>query len=436
MKKTLCMLLAILLLASLGAAAFADSYTEDYKENGLTLTYTEEFDKDNLKGVFLAYPHGRVDDGIFDLAFLYYALSEPEFNAMMSKTDAELTDADKEAMRTKLGTLTVVYALDPEEMSAENAAILEGTMDGLEELAKVGNLTFYRYRAEEAEETEAFLAGIAPAYQEEYLKLQAALTEVLKNAEYYAPVIPGEELIGTALRFETTDVDGNPVRSEDIFKDHELTMINVWATWCHNCVDEMAGLAEMNHRLAEKNAAVIGICTDADTSLDECKEIIKEKGVDYLNLLPSEDLAELLNVSGLPTSYFVDSEGRILSLPVKGAPPEMSYYEDIIDKLLSGEKVKVDSGSNVRASDSGVYRVIVGDEEGNLVKGATVQFCSDTTCTMGKTDENGVAVFNMEEGPIYTIHMLKVPEGYEKTNEEFETADTYCDVYIVLQKAA
>jgi hypothetical protein len=78
----------------------------------------------------------------------------------------------------------------------------------------------------------------------------------------------------------------------------------------------------------------------------------------------------------------------------------------------------------------------VGDEEGNLVKGATVQFCSDTTCTMGKTDENGVAVFNMEEGPIYTIHMLKVPEGYEKTNEEFETADTYCDVYIVLQKAA
>ena len=54
---------------------------------------------------------------------------------------------------------------------------------------------------------------------------------------------------------------------------------------------------------------------------------------------------------------------------------------------------------------------------------------------MGKTDENGVAVFETEEGPIYTIHMLKVPAGYQKTNEEFKTADSYCDVYIVLEKA-
>ena len=56
--------------------------------------------------------------------------------------------------------------------------------------------------------------------------------------------------------------------------------------------------------------------------------------------------------------------------------------------------------------------------------------------TAAFTDENGVAVFEMEESPIYTIHMLKVPEGYEKTNEEFKTADSYCDVFIVLQKAA
>ena len=52
--------------------------------------------------------------------------------------------------------------------------------------------------------------------------------------------------------------------------------------------------------------------------------------------------------------------------------------------------------------------------------------------TAAFTDENGVAVFKMEEGPIYTIHMLKVPEGYEKTNEEFKTTDSYCDVFIVL----
>ena len=88
------------------------------------------------------------------------------------------------------------------------------------------------------------------------------------------------------------------------------------------------------------------------------------------------------------------------------------------------------------ANDESVYRVVVSDTDGNLVKGATIQFCSDTTCNMGKTDENGVAVFEMEEGPIYTVHVLKVPAGYVKNDAEFATDDTYCDIYIPLEKAA
>ena len=69
------------------------------------------------------------------------------------------------------------------------------------------------------------------------------------------------------------------------------------------------------------------------------------------------------------------------------------------------------------------------------MKEVMVQFCDDTACTMGKTDENGVVVFEMEEGPIYTIHVLKVPEGYVKNGTEYQTDDTYCDVYIPLEKA-
>ena len=88
------------------------------------------------------------------------------------------------------------------------------------------------------------------------------------------------------------------------------------------------------------------------------------------------------------------------------------------------------------ANGEGVYRVIVSDTDGDLVKGVTVQFCSDTTCMIGKTDENGVAVFQMEEGPSYTVHILKVPEEYVKNTGEYLTDDTYCDIYIPLEKAA
>jgi thiol-disulfide isomerase/thioredoxin len=298
---------------------------------------------------------------------------------------------------------------------------------------------FYRYNLEDTEETLTYLSGIAPAYQEEYRTLQAAFNEVLKNAEYYTPVIRGEELVGTVISFETTDLDGNPVRSEDIFKDHEVTMVNLWATWCHNCINEMTELGEMAERLAEKNVAVVGICQDADEELDTCREILKEHNVTYLNLMPFDDLDVIFGWNGsLPTSYFFDSNGTLMCKPFRGAPDTMDAYEDIINGILSGEEVETEMPDtpHTAANSESVYRVVVSDTDGNLVKGATIQFCSDTTCTMGKTDENGVAVFKMEEGAVYSVHVLKVPAGYEKHTGDYATDETYCDVYISLTKAA
>ena len=64
------------------------------------------------------------------------------------------------------------------------------------------------------------------------------------------------------------------------------------------------------------------------------------------------------------------------------------------------------------------YEVLVRDEAGKPVSGVTVQFCSDTECMMGATDENGIAAFEQEAGS-YTVHVLKVPEGFENVSEEF-----------------
>ena len=358
---------------------------------------------------------------------------------MMDKEIDEITEADLDLIRSKQGTLAVVYGIDFTKVSEENLAVHEGMADKVTEIGTAGDIVFYRYNLENDEDTLQYLAGIAPAYQEEYRTLQAAFNEMLENAEFYTPVIRGEELVGTVVSFETTDLDGNPVRSEDIFKDHEVTMVNLWATWCHNCIGEMTELGEMAERLAEKNVALVGICTDADEELDACREILKEHNVNYLNLMPVEGLDDLLAWDGaLPTSYFFDSNGTLLCLGFRGAPQTMDPYEEIINGLLGGEAVEmaVPETPHTAANDAGVYRVIVSDTDGDLVKGATVQFCSDTTCMMGKTDADGVAVFQMEEGSVYTVHILKVPEGYVKYTEEYLTDDTYCDVYIPLEKAA
>ena len=439
MKKILSTLLAVLLLASVCSTAFADDWQEVYEENGFTLTFTDEFRNENLKGIFNHRPSGMIDDGLFYATFVYCAMSEEELDMMMDKEMDEITEADLDLIRSKQGTLAVVYGIDFTKVSEENLAVHEGMADKVTEIGTAGDIVFYRYNLENDEDTLQYLAGIAPVYQEEYRTLQAAFNEMLENAEFYTPVIRGEELVGTVVSFETTDLDGNPVRSEDIFKDHEVTMVNLWATWCHNCIGEMTELGEMAERLAEKNVALVGICTDADEELDACREILKEHNVNYLNLMPVEGLDDLLAWDGaLPTSYFFDSNGTLLCLGFRGAPQTMDPYEEIINGLLGGEAVEmaVPETPHTAANDAGVYRVIVSDTDGDLVKGATVQFCSDTTCMMGKTDADGVAVFQMEEGSVYTVHILKVPEGYVKNTEEYLTDDTYCDVYIPLEKAA
>ena len=437
MKKILCTLLVVLLLASLCSTAFADEWQEVYEENGFTLTFTDEFRNENLKGIFNHRPSGMIDDGLYYASFIYYAMSEEELNMIAEKGEDEISEADRELISSKVGTLAVVYGIDYTKISEENLAIQESVADKVTEIATAGDVVFYRYNLEDWEETKEYLAGIAPAYQEEFKVLKAAIQDVLKNGEYYVPVIPGEDMVGKVFSFEGTDLDGNPIKSEDIFKNYDVIMVNLWATWCHNCVNEMTALGEMAERLAEKNVAVVGICMDADDELDACKEILKEHNVNYLNLMPVKNLDETLDWNGaLPTSYFFGSDGSLLSPPFRGAPQTMEPYEEIISGLLEGKTVGMERPATpyIAANSEGVYRVIVSDSDGNLVKGATVQFCSDTACMFGKTDENGVVVFAAEEGPIYNVHILKVPEGYVKSTEEYLTGETYCDICIPLDK--
>lgn len=74
------------------------------------------------------------------------------------------------------------------------------------------------------------------------------------------------------------------------------------------------------------------------------------------------------------------------------------------------------------------------DEDGNPVQGATIQFCSDIQCMMGKTDADGVAEFDEAPGS-YIVHLLKVPEGYAKDTTEYEAPAVPGDLTIVVKAA-
>ena len=141
---------------------------------------------------------------------------------------------------------------------------------------------------------------------------------------------------GAAVTFETQDLEGNPVTSQELLAGHKITMINVWATWCSNCIKEMEELEALNKEWSDKDCQIIGICDDADD--DEmaalAKKILEENGVTFRNVCSNDVIRdEQLPAVGMPTSYFVDSEGKILCSPIVGRNVEQ--YSVTLEELLS-----------------------------------------------------------------------------------------------------
>ena len=440
MKKIFAILLIVLIAFSFSAPSFAEGRKETWDKMGFTLTYPEEFS--NTKGIVLPNPYPTVKDGIYSMLFNYYAFSKEESDAFNEKTkNGGLSAEDTARILDAMGNLLIVMGIDGDRSAADlfSAMNLEGfEEDDLTMVGKNGDITYYAITKPDV--YGDFADKIPPEYAEEYHKLQASLVDVLKNAEYFAPRSGSADLLGTVLRFETTDLDGNVVKSEELFAAHAVTMVNIWATWCNPCKAEMPELGELARRLeAEgKDAAIVGICNDADEELSACREILAERDVEYLNLLPFEGMEEKLYLTTLPTTLFVNRDGLIMLAPIEGVPEDLSRYGQLIDAFIGAAGAPAQQSSEpspVVTNDKGVYRVIVTDSSGAPVKDVTVQFCDDTACMLGKTDENGIASFpDAAEGHPYTVHILKVPAGYEKTEEEFTAADVFCDVNIVLQK--
>ena len=145
---------------------------------------------------------------------------------------------------------------------------------------------------------------------------------------------------GEQCVFETTDLDGKAVSSADLFAGHKVTMINIWATWCDPCKNELPELEEFAKELAGKDCQIIGICEDTsydDTSAAEAKEILAKAGVTYPNIKATDEMLEMMTCLAMPTSYFVDSSGHVLTTPIKGADFE-KYREKLEEALkLAGE---------------------------------------------------------------------------------------------------
>ena len=126
---------------------------------------------------------------------------------------------------------------------------------------------------------------------------------------------------GAMSSFSAQIIGSDETFTEKDLADYDLTVVNVWTTWCGYCIYEMPGLQALYENLPD-NINFISICADADVEYETAKEILEEIGCTFTTIVPGDDLrvSLLMQVQGYPTTFFIDSEGNAVGKPHVGLP--------------------------------------------------------------------------------------------------------------------
>mgnify|MGYP000494341372 FL=1 len=147
--------------------------------------------------------------------------------------------------------------------------------------------------------------------------------------------------------FEGKDLDGNTVKSDELFSANSVTVVNFWFTTCNPCVGELSELDALNKELAKKGGSLIGVNTftlDGDeAAISEAKDVLAKKGATYQNVYFDSDGEAgkfTTNIFAYPTTYVVDRSGNIVGKPIVGAITEKKQAETLqklIDQALAAD---------------------------------------------------------------------------------------------------
>ena len=319
------------------------------------------------------------------LAILLVALLVPAMTACSAKDGDQMTEQTEQTEKTEqseTGSVTSdepqneeeALALYRELMEQENKILSENTdlwekvyleadkgMAMLEDGKNYGDflldtiesakdkftadeLKLLRQGGEKIREIERTLAAIEAKFPEAAPKAPGDGDSIPADS----PTTPGDgDKTQKFPAFEGKDLNGNTVKSDDLFSKNAVTVVNFWFTTCNPCVGELAELDALNKELAEKGGALIGVNTFTlggdEAAISEAKDVLAKKGVTYQNVYFDSDGEAgkfTANIFAYPTTYVVDRNGNIVGDPIVGAITEKKQAEALqaqIDKALAAD---------------------------------------------------------------------------------------------------
>ncbi len=221
--------------------------------------------------------------------------------------------------------------------------------------------------------------------------------------------------------FSVDCTDGSRFTLSEELKDHELVLINLFASWCPPCAMEFPFMEEAWEECSDKVSVIALSCEPTDT-MEILKDYAAEKGLKFaVGREEGTDMDKYADA--YPTSLLVDKECRIVAKTV-GTLPDVSK-----DSFLDWFGQFMGDNYNLAVCTYTVYAY--GSENGEDIVGAVINFCSDTACTpVTTTEDMGKAVFRGTPGK-YHMQVVSVPDGWKlATDEEFYT-HPYSEIFYI-----
>jgi len=160
-------------------------------------------------------------------------------------------------------------------------------------------------------------------------------TEAAASEEEFGP-------IRNIAPFNTKTIEGDAFTEKNL-EDYDLTMVNVFATWCGPCVAEMPELEKLHQEMSGQKFNILGVCLDAmdmggenPDAIQKAKDLQSKLGITYPIVIPDSTAlnGRLIGIMAIPETFFVDKNGKIVGDTYSGAR-SMEQWKEIVEKEIA-----------------------------------------------------------------------------------------------------
>ena len=319
------------------------------------------------------------DEYVYEYLGLKFKLSEKIREAMKAKDIVMLDDQSPIDQELKYGLLSF-SKLTEEQKNAEVGKMGDGYEKWQENLERIGTIGMFEKSLSEDEigkitkcdshtklgeskdgKYSYYLSVNSTADAETIEELKQTTVEITEKKERpengfvlseksdlentMAFSTDSQNVATDLSNLQTMDIDGKEFSGKD-FSDYDLTMVNVFATWCSPCVQEIPDLAEIQKEMKDKGVNIVGVVTDTvdqtgenQEALEKAKLIRERSKAEYPFLIPDKSNfnGRLSGIQAFPETFFVDKKGQIVGETYSGSHNKKAWLE-IIEKELA--KVK------------------------------------------------------------------------------------------------